>query len=53
MRAVEPPAAERGFAWKAALLAEIEAARAALKDGDIEQAVHQARVRLKRVRTLA
>lgn len=53
MRAIEPPAAERGFAWKAALLAEIEAAGAALKDTDIEQAVHQARVRLKRVRTLA
>lgn len=53
MPAPDSPAAERGFAWKAALLAEIAAADAALKDTDIEQAVHQARVRLKRVRMLS
>jgi hypothetical protein len=49
----EPKAAERGFSWKAALVAEIEAATIALADPDPELAIHQTRVRLKRVRTLA
>lgn len=54
MRASESPkTAERGFSWKAALLAEIEAATVALADVDAEVAIHQTRVRLKRVRTLA
>lgn len=54
MRATDPPkAAESAFSWKAALLAEIEAAALALTDADPEQAIHQTRVRLKRVRTLA
>lgn len=53
MRATDPSTAEDAFSWKAALLAEIEAAAAALVDADPEFAIHQTRVRLKRVRTLA
>ncbi|KAF0181279.1 MAG: hypothetical protein FD160_1655, partial [Caulobacteraceae bacterium] len=54
MRPIDPTkTAESGFSWKAALLAEIEAAARALADADPEQAIHQTRVRLKRVRTLA
>lgn len=48
MRAMPPP-----FSWKAALVSEIEAAAHALADPDPDQAIHQTRVRLKRVRTLA
>lgn len=48
-----PKAAEGAFSWKSALLAEIDAAALALVDPDPEQAIHQTRVRLKRVRTLA
>ncbi|MDZ4776892.1 MAG: CHAD domain-containing protein [Alphaproteobacteria bacterium] len=54
MRPTDPPSpAAAGFAWKAALIAEIEAAAHALGDPDPDQAIHQTRVRLKRVRTLA
>ncbi len=54
MRATDPTkTAEGGFSWKAALLAEIEAAAIALADADPELATHQTRVRLKRVRMLA
>jgi CHAD domain len=54
MRASDPPnLMAAGFSWKAALLVEIEAASRALADPDTETAIHQTRVRLKRVRTLA
>lgn len=48
MRPIDP-----AFSWKAVLVAEIEAARRAITDPDPDQAIHQTRVRLKRVRTLA
>lgn len=40
------------FGWKTALIGEIAAAERALSDTDHDQAIHQTRVRLKRVRTL-
>jgi hypothetical protein len=48
MRPVDP-----SFSWKVALVSEIEAAAHALDDPDPDHAIHQTRVRLKRVRTLA
>ncbi len=48
MRPLDPP-----FSWKVALVSEIEAAAHALDDPDPDHAIHQTRVRLKRVRTLA
>lgn len=50
---MRPAYPARTFDWKAALVAEIEAAGRALADADHDQAIHLTRVRLKRVRTLA
>lgn len=54
MRTLDTSRAVNGaFSWRAAIAAEIAAARQAIADSDHDQAIHQARVRLKRVRTLA